>query len=98
MLNTYTLPEGVSLPKEIQGGAFYNGDLYLASNIDDSVFKVRFQVGNAALLHLMLRCKLDRTQGQLTQVLSDVYPNHEYEMEGLDFWDLTEKGLGMMHM
>lgn len=27
-----------------------------------------------------------------------MYPNHEYEMEGLDFWDLTDRGLGVMHM
>jgi len=41
LLETYSMPEGTALPKEIQGGAFYKGDLYLASNIDDAVFKVR---------------------------------------------------------
>ena len=27
LLETYSLPEGTLLPKEIQGGAFYNGDI-----------------------------------------------------------------------
>lgn len=42
--------------------------------------------------------QVDRTLGTVTEVLRDAYPNHDYEMEGLDFWDLTEKGLGTMHM
>jgi hypothetical protein len=39
-LDTYTMPEGVELPKEIQGGAFYEGALYLATNIECAVWKV----------------------------------------------------------
>lgn len=39
-LDTYRLPQGTSLPHEIQGGAFYKGELYLASNIEDAVWKV----------------------------------------------------------
>lgn len=38
-----TAPEG--LPKEIQGGAFYNGDLYITSNVNVSVWKVDISTG-----------------------------------------------------
>lgn len=34
------MPDDVRLPNEIQGGAFYKGDLYLATNIDTAVWKV----------------------------------------------------------
>lgn len=34
------MPDEVKLPNEIQGGAFYKGDLYLATNIDTAVWKV----------------------------------------------------------
>jgi hypothetical protein len=42
--------------------------------------------------------KIDLVSVNLTLELSDSFRNHDYEMEGLDFWDLTEKGLGVMHM
>lgn len=62
------------------GGAFYEGDLYIATNIDDGVWKVNV------------------TSGEVTNVLFDTYKHHEYEMEGLSFWDLTSIGYGVMHM
>jgi len=70
----------VHLPGEIQGGAFYDGELYLAVNGDDGIWKVNIATG------------------ELSFVLSDVYNHHEYEMEGLDFWDLREQKHGVMHM
>ena len=39
-LDTYSLPEGTALPKSIQGGAFYKGDLYLATDEGDAVYQV----------------------------------------------------------
>lgn len=74
------IANGVVLPGEIQGGAFYEGDLYLCTNQQDAIYKVNI------------------TTGELEFVLSDVFPKHEYEMEGMDFWDLQSKGLGVMHM
>ncbi len=41
---TLTVPNG--LPKEIQGGAFYNGDLYVTTNINVSVYKVNIVTGD----------------------------------------------------
>jgi len=70
----------VHLPGEIQGGAFYEGELYLAVNGDDAIWKVNIATG------------------ELSFVLSDLYDHHEYEMEGLDFWDLRDKNHGVMHM
>ena len=69
------------LPKEIQGGAFYEGELYLCTNIDDGIWKMNLQ------------------SGKVTFVLSDpIFEKFAYEMEGIDFWDLREKGLGVMHV
>lgn len=79
-LGTHDMLPGVQLPKEIQGGAFYEGELYLATNLEDAVWKLNLQTGS------------------LDKVLTDGYPTHLYEMEGLTFWDLREKGLGVMHM
>ena len=69
------------LPKEIQGGAFYEGELYLCTNIDDGIWKMNLQ------------------SGKVLFVLSDpIFENFAYEMEGIDFWDLRHKGLGVMHV
>ena len=74
------MPDGITLPKEIQGGAFYKNSLYLVSNIEDNVYK------------------LNTTSGDLVLILSDSYRKHDYEMEGLDFWDLSSLDMGQMHM
>eukprot|EP01034_Spumella_vulgaris_P023586 gene23586-29815_t len=68
------------MPSEIQGAAFYEGDLYLSCNGNDTIWKV------------------DVATGTYEYVLSDLMAHHEYEMEGLDFWDLRHRGLGVMHM
>ena len=69
------------LPKEIQGGAFYEGELYLCTNIDDGIWKMNLQ------------------SGKVTFILSDpIFEKFAYEMEGIDFWDLRDKGLGVMHV
>lgn len=74
-----TAPAG--LPKEIQGGAFYQNDIYLAVNGNCSIYQMNVATGDISF------------------VLSDMpYQKHIYEMEGLTFWDLTSKGLGVMHM
>ncbi len=41
---TFTVPSG--LPSEIQGGAFFNGDLYISSNVNVSVWKVDISSGD----------------------------------------------------
>ena len=73
-----TNPEG--LPREIQGGAFYENDLYLAVNGNCSIYK------------------MDINTGHIDFVLSDSMNHHDYEMEGLTFWDLRKQGYGVMHM
>jgi len=71
-------------PKEVQGASFYQGDLYLATNVEDAVYKFNIKTGDVEF------------------VLSDndnyVIDGYYYEMEGLTFWDLSEDGLGVMHM
>ncbi len=79
-LEDIVLPEGIQLPNEIQGGAFYKGLLYLSINAKDQIYSFNL------------------TSSELKLELSDEMRNHAYEMEGLDFWDLTDKGLGVMHM
>lgn len=99
-VDTYYMPEGTELPKEIQGGAFYKGSLYLASNLEDAVWKVVVwcDIFSLSKLTALRRGQVDISSGALTKELSDSYNHHDYEMEGLDFWDLTDKGLGVMHM
>jgi hypothetical protein len=38
------------LPKEIQGGAFYEGELYLCTNIDDGIWKMNLQSGKVTFI------------------------------------------------
>lgn len=72
---------GQKLPGEIQGGAFWEGGLYLAVNGNCSVWR------------------FDMNTHTIELALTDLYENrlHEYEMEGITFWDL-DNGLGLMHM
>ena len=77
---------GTRVPAEVQGGAFWSEDpngLYLATNGGCSVYR------------------FDVVTGESEFILSDDYDKrrHEYEMEGLTFWDLGE-GVdgGQMHM
>lgn len=79
-VGTMTITGDTKLPPEIQGGAFYQNDLYVATNQDDGIWKI------------------DMKSGTVSFVLSDSYRNHEYEMEGLTFWDLSDDKLGVMHM
>lgn len=102
--------EGQSFPNEIQGERCSGGDyssvcvfifchyscaggafnpldpgfLYLSVNTNCSVYKVDLRTGNVSF------------------VLSDdyVYRPHEYEMEGITFWDLRyhHPDLGVMHL
>jgi hypothetical protein len=44
-VGTHDMLPGVLLPKEIQGGAFYEGELYFATNIDDAVWKLNLTSG-----------------------------------------------------
>lgn len=83
-LDTFAFKESITavngLPREIQGAAFYENELYLAVNGNCSIYKMNLQ------------------SKEVSFVLSDQYRKYEYEMEGLTFWDLTHKGLGVMHM
>lgn len=71
-------------PKEIQGASFYKGDLYLATNVEDGVFKLNIETGAFDLA--------------LKDDDNYVIDKYYYEMEGLTFWDLSEEGFGQMHM
>jgi len=79
-VGTHDMLPGILLPKEIQGGAFYEGELYLSTNLEDAVWKLNLDTG------------------ALDKVVSDPYNFHEYEMEGITFWDLRDRGLGVMHI
>lgn len=73
----------MDLPSEIQGGAFYKGELYLACNGEDSIWKVDFK---SSTVELVLLDQYDREHFS------------EYEMEGIDFFDLSDRDMGIMHM
>lgn len=79
-IGEFRVAENVTLPGEIQGGAFYEGALYIVTNENDEVWRV------------------DMSTGGINLELSDEYEHHVYEMEGIDFWDLRSKGLGVLHM
>jgi len=79
-IGDYKIADNLILPGEIQGGAFYNGDLYFCTNAKDQVWRLELE------------------SGIINLELSDSYLFHDYEMEGLDFWDLRDRGLGVMHM
>lgn len=66
---------------KVQGGAFYEGLLYVGVNGGDTVFSIDVETGVVDVAM------------QQTEPGSD----DEYEFEGLTFLDLTEKGLGIMH-
>ena len=42
--------------------------------------------------------KLELSTGIIKLELSDTFKTHAYEMEGIDFWDLRGRGLGVMHI
>lgn len=77
---------GQELPGEIQGGAVNPaepGFIYLSINANCSIYK------------------MDLNTGEVRFVLSDDYAHrpHEYEMEGITFWDLRDHtpNFGVMH-
>jgi hypothetical protein len=67
--------------EKVQGGAFYEGFLYLGVNGQDTVYSVDTQTGHVSIAVVQ------------TGENQDV----EYEFEGLTFLDLREKGMGLMH-
>lgn len=71
-------------PREIQGASFYNGYMYVATNIKDAVFRLDITTGVAEFV----------LQDDDNYVIDGYY----YEMEGLTFWDLYDTGHGVMHM
>ena len=80
-------------PKEIQGASFYEDYLYVATNINDGIFKLNITTGLAEFV--------------LNDDGNYLPDNYYYEMEGLTFWDLrsttttgvnNNKGYGVMHM
>lgn len=79
---TIATPE--TYPKEIQGASFYQGDLYLATNIEDSIYRINVTTGVSDFV--------------FSDNESYLIDNYYYEMEGLTFWDLSADGLGVMHM
>ena len=72
------------LPQGIQGGAFFNDDLYLTANERDNVIKVDVETGEwDVIITNLLTTKRGR--------------EYKYEMEGITFMDLRDKGMGQMH-
>ena len=65
----------------VQGGAFYEGKLYLGINKGDSVYEVDVSTGKT---DLALQQYEEGSKG-------------EYEFEGLTFLDLRNEGKGIMH-
>jgi len=79
--NTITASNG--LPSEIQGGAFYQSELYMFVNGNVSVYSMNMDTYEVSFV---------------LSISNDIkYPN-VYESEGLAFWDFTKQGFGMMHM
>lgn len=70
-----------SVLDKVQGGSFYEGLLYLGVNGGDTVYSV------------------DVSTGAVTTALVQTEPGSgdEYEFEGITFWDLRHKGMGLMH-
>jgi hypothetical protein len=66
---------------QVQGGAFYNGRLYLGVNSGDTVYAVDVSTGAV----------------DVAVVQTGVGSPEEYEFEGITFLDLTAKGMGLMH-
>ena len=79
-IGKYNMSHGVELPREIQGGAFFGNDLYLATNSGDQVYRLVLETG------------------LIDMAVSDKYDHHDYEMEGITFWDLEGHGYGTMHI
>ena len=71
-------------PKEVQGASFYNNELYISTNINDGIYKIDINSGISEFVF-----------NDDNNYLPDEY---YYEMEGLTFWDLSNDGLGLMHM
>ena len=70
------------LLQEVQGTAFYEGYMYLSSNLEDAVYKLNITTG---VVEYVLSDKSYPIE-------------YYYEMEGLAFWDLRDQHLGVMHM
>jgi hypothetical protein len=93
---------GVVLPKEIQGGAFYENDLYLSTNLEDAVYKLNLGSGS------LEKVVSDVYEHHEYEVSASNEPHRRpilfynsganVQMEGITFWDLRDKGLGVMHM
>lgn len=84
LVRTISIANPEEYPKEVQGASFYKGELYLATNVKDSVYKFDVDSGMCSFV--------------LSDNQNYVIDNYYYEMEGLTFWDLTADGLGVMHV
>ncbi len=78
-----TLPlSGDAIPLSgVQGGAFYDGKLYLGINKGDSIYEIDVSTGKS---ELALQQYEEGSRG-------------EYEFEGITFLDLRANGKGLMH-
>lgn len=83
-MNNITINNPDIYPKEIQGASFYKGDLYVATNIKDSIFKIDIKTGI---------CEFAFSDDQ-----NYIIDKYYYEMEGLTFWDLYNTGKGVAHV
>lgn len=76
-----TVPLQATL-QDVQGGAFYNGSLYVGVNAKDTIYAIDVTTGAVAVA---------------CEQASDELVPWEYEFEGLTFMDLTHQGKGVMH-
>jgi hypothetical protein len=75
--------KGVELPAEIQGGAFWEKDPGQLYLAANGPVVYKFDINTGATVQF---------------ILNDAYSHHKYEMEGITFMDLEDKGLGTMHL
>lgn len=72
---------------EVQGGAFYQGLLYLGVNSGDTIYAIDIQTGHVEVA----------IQQYIADDAEESGVDAEYEFEGLTFLDLTAMNRGVMH-
>ena len=82
----------------ISGGAFYENYLYICTNIDDGIWKINIETGDIEFVVSDNYPLHEYEVHNNNYIILILYNNIIIKMEGLDFWDLSSIGLGVMHM